>query len=131
MERHPELLQELRAHLAAWGGANRRELVGVVVMGVLLCMPYSAHSSPSLRVNGLEISPSKHAQRRNAPNVSHAPVNPAHRFNVSSMASSTSFARIISEDSYAFSHKEDLGFSMFLDRRSESFYTYRLRPTGL
>ena len=41
------------------------------------------------------------------------------KFNVSNTTSHTSFAGIISEDSWAFGHKEDLGFSIFLDRRSQ------------
>ncbi len=93
----------------------------MVVMGVLLCMPNIAHSTPSLRVNGLEISSSKLAPRHKTANMSQELVNPAHKSNVSNTASRTSFAGIISEDSYAFSHKEDLGFSIFLDRRSVSF----------
>lgn len=55
--------------------------------------------------------------------------------NISSAGSSASFAGIISEDSWAFSHKEDLGFSIFLDRRLRKTYrgcvVYEKRPNIL
>uniref|UniRef100_A0A7S0M519 Phosphoglycerate mutase-like protein n=1 Tax=Cryptomonas curvata TaxID=233186 RepID=A0A7S0M519_9CRYP len=120
MERH----SKLKTHLAVWSGASRRGLFVLVVMGVLSCMSNTAYSIPSLRVEISSIS-SKLIQKQKALNSSQDLVNPAHRFNVSSMASSTSFAGIISEDSYAFGHKEDLGFSIFLDRRCKRVWFIR------